>query len=75
MNVYFVYKVLTNRIRALIRAAGYIVRVAISAKTTALAFMVLSVWHAILILPKISSDNFQIYFTQIPCYYRLLYLV
>ena len=24
MNVYFVYKVLTNRIRALIRAAGYI---------------------------------------------------
>ena len=26
MNVYFVYKVLTNRIRALIRAAGYIAR-------------------------------------------------
>ena len=24
MNVYFVYKVLTNRIRALIRAAGYV---------------------------------------------------
>ena len=24
MNVYFVYKVLTNRVRALIRAAGYI---------------------------------------------------
>ena len=26
MNVYFVYKVLTNRIRALIIAAGYITR-------------------------------------------------
>ena len=24
MNVYFVYKVLTNRIRALIKAAGYL---------------------------------------------------
>ena len=38
---------------------------AISTKTTALAFMVLSVWHAILILPKISSDNFPIYFTLV----------
>ena len=32
MNVYFVYKVLTNRIRALIRAAGYLVPIGHSVK-------------------------------------------
>ena len=39
MNVYFVYKVLTNRIRALIRAAGYIPGLVYHVMSAAVVFL------------------------------------
>ena len=51
MNVYFVYKVLTNRIRALIIAAGYIASI-----HTHVCNEVTLVWGSLRLTPIILAD-------------------